>query len=738
MTTVDVIVPIYDGLEDVQRCLSSVFAATQTRKVEYTLIYDAGPNEKLRDYVASFEGRDQVTVLYNTENLGFVRTVNRGMALHPDRDVILLNSDTVVANDWVDRLHSCAYSAEAEAAPQHEESIGTVTPFSNNAEICSFPRLCVDNSLPAACSASGLDQALASALGTVTVDLPTAVGFCMYIRRDCLEDVGPFDAETFGLGYGEENDFCQRAIAKGWRHVLAAGCFVEHRGGVSFSSRKQALVAKAMDILNRRYPSYHANVAKWIADDPAYALRCAGMIEVLRRDARIKVLALTHQLGGGTEKHVRELSDATDAKACLLVLRPFKDSVMRLSLGIEDSIPGLNFDWSDAKARDDLLLLLRHLGVSRLHVHHVIGLEDVLPGLIAELDLPYDVTLHDFYLIDGNPTLTDEDGLFQARRSARGRGCNSAQVLASEAELAQWQTRQGALLKGAKRVFSPSAAALALYRAVYPLDQAMVVGHTDLLGVQSLPVHAAPADPDAPFHILVLGALGVEKGAVLLEQVAQAAERAGYNWRFSLLGYAFRPLRNVEVLGAYADERLDDLIAAQSAQLIWFPCRWPETYSYTLSAALRSGLPLLVPDIGSFPERVVGRPLTWQSAYDGDAAHYLQLLDTICTELNSSAAETVAWAPPRLGDFCYDDAYAVTTTRVSQEASVFGLAQVQQYLASPDQTRRQDIRLALLRVLLWLKRRPLLAWLMRRIPLRWQRALKRRLSRQPLHEIEGG
>jgi GT2 family glycosyltransferase len=52
------------------------------------------------------------------------------MRLHPERDVVLLNSDTVVANDWLDRLLACA---------DLESRIGTVTPFSNNATICSFP-----------------------------------------------------------------------------------------------------------------------------------------------------------------------------------------------------------------------------------------------------------------------------------------------------------------------------------------------------------------------------------------------------------------------------------------------------------------------------------------------------------------------------------------------------------------------------------------------------------------------
>ena len=57
----------------------------------------------------------------------------------------------------------------------------------------------------------------------------------MYIRRDCLNDVSLFDADRFGRGY-EENDFCLRASAQGWRHLLACDTFVFHSGEVSFGA----------------------------------------------------------------------------------------------------------------------------------------------------------------------------------------------------------------------------------------------------------------------------------------------------------------------------------------------------------------------------------------------------------------------------------------------------------------------------------------------------------------------
>jgi GT2 family glycosyltransferase len=74
----------------------------------------------------------------NETNLGFVSTVNRGMALSQN-DVVLLNSTLSLPLRWLEKLCGCADS---------DPLIGTITPFSNNAEICSFPNFCQDNALP--------------------------------------------------------------------------------------------------------------------------------------------------------------------------------------------------------------------------------------------------------------------------------------------------------------------------------------------------------------------------------------------------------------------------------------------------------------------------------------------------------------------------------------------------------------------------------------------------------------
>ena len=150
--------------------------------------------------------------------------------------------------------------------------IGTATPFSNNAEICSFPRFCENNVWPEGRDPEPVRAAMAAAAVPTYPDLPTGVGFCLYVRRGLIDDIGSFDP-AFGAGYGEENDFCLRAAAHDWRNVLCDDAFVLHTGERSFSSSKQALVLQNTAKLLERHAGYADLVQLYIAADPVRPLR---------------------------------------------------------------------------------------------------------------------------------------------------------------------------------------------------------------------------------------------------------------------------------------------------------------------------------------------------------------------------------------------------------------------------------------------------------------------------------
>ncbi|MGC8736069.1 MAG: glycosyltransferase [Dissulfurimicrobium sp.] len=263
---IDVIIPVYKGEIETKRCIESVLSYEQNAPFEVIVIDDNSPDMFIYEYLSNLASKDLITFIYNSQNLGFVASVNSAMLLHNKRDVIILNSDTIVSNDWIDRLRRCALS---------DPAIGTVTPFSNNATICSYPNFCEDNELPEGLSVEYLDNLFKKINSCKMIDIPTGVGFCMYIKRSCLNDVGMFDFKNFGKGYGEENDFCMRASRSGWRHVLCGDVFVYHKGGVSFSGTKKELQQRGIETLVKLHPDYLDIIRSHLEADPAKDLRSA-------------------------------------------------------------------------------------------------------------------------------------------------------------------------------------------------------------------------------------------------------------------------------------------------------------------------------------------------------------------------------------------------------------------------------------------------------------------------------
>ena len=173
--------------------------------------------------------------------------MNLGIALAGDADVILLNSDTKVTPGWVRNLHRAAYSSDR---------IATVTPFSNNAGAFSAPLYGRDNTLPDWLSLDDYARLVTQSAERTYPEVPTGSGFCLYVRRACIDEIGSFDAEAFPRGYGEENDFCMRALRTGWKHVIDDATLIYHVRGASFGDAKAELLRQGRAVVDERYPDY--------------------------------------------------------------------------------------------------------------------------------------------------------------------------------------------------------------------------------------------------------------------------------------------------------------------------------------------------------------------------------------------------------------------------------------------------------------------------------------------------
>lgn len=405
MKPLDIIIPVYRGLDETKECILSLLPGMPDW-ARLIVVNDCSPEPALTQWLREQASPLGFELYENEKNKGFVGTVNFGMALHPDRDVLLLNSDVEVANsDWLERMRLAAY---------RHERVASLTPFSNNATICSFPHFCQDNALFAELDVNALDRLFSTLpLEDELVEVPTGVGFCMYIRRDCLDAVGYFDEQTFGKGYGEENDWCQRAHKLGWKNYHQLNVFAYHKGGVSFQEEGDPRKARALELLNALHPNYTRDVMAFIGQDPAKLARMMAKIKFVVQSGLPVVLSVAHHLGGGVAQHVSELATHYLGKAYFLRLTPGQqEGHVNLYLSALEDDKSDAFVFNIHTEYELLVAFLRELGVGRVHFHHVMGLSPRAWLLPSSLGVPYDVTIHDYYMINGNPTLTDSYGQF--------------------------------------------------------------------------------------------------------------------------------------------------------------------------------------------------------------------------------------------------------------------------------------------------------------------------------------
>ena len=618
--SVDIIVPVYRGLEDTRRCIRSVLASSCITQWRLIVINDCSPEPEVSQWLRDLAQQDRrVELLENNENLGFVSTVNRGMALHTDNDVLLLNSDAEVANNWLDRIQQAAYSAAR---------VASVTPFSNNATICSYPNFCKPNVLPIGFDTASLDLLFAKHLSGQTIEIPTGVGFCMYIRRQALNEIGYFDVANFGRGYGEENDFCVRAQQAGWHHLHALDTFVMHAGGISFGYSKNERELQAMETLRRLHPRYESDVMDFIARDPARPARLAIDIARITTSERPVILNVIHNREGGTVRHIEEIAQRLGGLATFLRLTPAPRGVV---LRLEGQHEAFALHFGMPQDQFKLLQTLRLLQVGHIHYHHLLGHASFIADLPAQLGVSHDFTAHDYYSYCPQISLTNhtdrycgELGLEQCRQ------CLQRNPAPGGVSIESWREQHGQLLNSARYVIAPSLDTAMRLRRFVPNANVMAIHHSKLETVA--PQHPAPRpiilNNPRRLKVVVLGALSRIKGADVLEEVATLAAQQTIPVDFHLIGYAYRSLRTqpkarLTVHGAYDDKDLPQLLQWLQPDLVWFPAVWPETYSYTLSASLESGLPIVAPNIGAFAERLQNRDWTWLCDWQQTSSQWL-------------------------------------------------------------------------------------------------------------------
>jgi GT2 family glycosyltransferase/glycosyltransferase involved in cell wall biosynthesis/SAM-dependent methyltransferase len=611
---VDVIVPIYNAYDDVCKCLISLLKYRDIYRIN--LINDCSTDErvdlllrKIQNFKVSF-----INVIENRENQGFVRSANTGMRISTN-DVILVNSDTIVTKNWAKKIRNCAYS---------NKIIATVTPFTNNGTICSIPEFGIDNQIPPGFTIDSFGNFIENLSFRQYPEIPTAVGFCMYIKREILQKIGYFDEASFDKGYCEENDFCLRAKKAGFSNQLCDNTFVYHKGECSFTQSKKERLEKNMDILLNRYPDYLPMIKEYCELNPLLdqQLYFKARLDTWNTDRKKKrILYILHSLGGGTEKHVEDLIDSLHKKYVFFIAKVIDNAIIFTEIGngnqIKYHFPMKIFEPHTINNEEYTTIMKKFINTNRIdliHVHHLMGHSFDIFQIAEELNVPVLYTLHDFFCICPRVNLINEKGKYcNAPEIADCNICLSTVFNYPENFVSSWRSYFHKGFDKCTRIVAPSNSSRDIVLHYYPeiRQKTVVIEHGHDLKKMGSIVEEHREENNGIFHIAYIGNLAPHKGRDLFLNLAKSEELSGIT-KWSIIGLSdkikepgYSPEHNINLLGSYSDfNHLRELIRSNKIDLVLLPAIWPETFSFTLSEAWCLGIPVLGSNLGAIQERI--------------------------------------------------------------------------------------------------------------------------------------
>lgn len=602
-----IVMPVYKGHDETLASIHSVLSARQRTRFVLLVIDDGSPDAALSAALAALAARGLFLHVRHATNLGFVATVNEGLHRFAGTDAILLNTDTKVFGDWLDRLVGHA---------RRDPRIATVTPFSNNATIASYPLRNVDNAIQVETDAAGLDQFAASCNAGRTSEIPVGVGFCLFVSARSRDTIGLLDEQTFGRGYGDENDFCIRASRAGLRNVLAEDVFVYHVGEVSFGVPQAKRRVRGQAELVAKHPHYPDLIRQHVDADSTEHGRIRLDLKRLALASREAEVHVYHALAGGIATHVEhEAAKAGAAGRVAILVRVGLESAWDLEIRSASAAapycPNLR-PLSITTYRETLLDFLGWLAPSMLCLHSLTGLSwqatQAFFDLVRDSGIPYQVTLHDYAAFCHRNNLVQPNGRYcglapvDVCRACIGFDRTYPEAVDPELRRATYAN----VLAGAARVIAPSDDIKARFErqgVAFPID---VVPHEE--SATTAPIHAPPRAP-AIFTIVTIGAIGPHKGSRVIAGLARDATARDLPLRYAIIGYSDiggeMAAAGVSETGRYetSDEAFAHLVAAEPSAIL-LPSIWPETYCYTLSMAFAFGCPPIVFDLGAQAARV--------------------------------------------------------------------------------------------------------------------------------------
>lgn len=596
---VDIIIPVYNGFQ----YFDALFASVGRTNVKFRLIVidDCSSDERIVPYLknklSQFPGH---IFIQNESNLGFVSSVNAGLSVS-EGDVVLLNTDVELPPEWLERLIAPIWL---------DRTVASVTPFTNSGTICSFPVFCEDNTLLPGLSV-GEEDSLFRYYAPRYQDVPTGVGFCMAMSRRALDVVGKLDDIAFKRGYGEENDWCRRAVKSGFRNVHVTNLFVFHNHGGSFlSEEKQRLMRDNALRLLEKHPEYDLEVSRYCRLDPVQIYRLQALRDYITALDVPSVIFFSHNLGGGADYYLKGKREKILSQGFKIVQISY-DRRNWFEVGLYFS----EYYVAEQMRSYDKFVSLVH-DIRAIIVNELV----TFPNLFVELEKIQDLAktksadlifmFHDYYAVCPSYNLISDRGEFcgvplgeHCSRCLEGNAYANFEGVNSSININTYRDQWKQFFQSCSKIVFFSKSSIDLYSKAYPLT-----------GSETLEPHSVELFPevhrsvrkDNVLRIGVAGSIAFIKGENVIRQLVDRIEKSGREIEICIIGTADtlqeRPC--LRITGMYERNELPLKALWEYIDIFFIPSICPETFSFTTHEIISMGYPIAVFDLGAPADRV--------------------------------------------------------------------------------------------------------------------------------------
>lgn len=595
---IDIILPVFNGFNYLEPLFASIFQ-TNLRYNIY-IIDDCSTDVRVSVYLKKLALADNIYLIENDINQGFVHSVNKALKLTKNH-VALLNSDIELPKLWLERLmYPIIFNS----------NVASSTPFTNAGTICSFPEIGKDNPLFLGLPLSDIDDVFASIKPAYT-NLPTGVGFCMGMNKKAIQEIGFFDEDSFSKGYGEENDWCQRAVKSEYKNVIVENLFVYHKHGGSFlGDEKKSLIEKNSKIISNKHPKYFAEVAEFFTLDPLRHIRNFASMYLCLKQSSKQILFFNHSIGGGATSYLDKRIMLELTKSSTVIVIRYNHVQGTYIFQFQSKYYKFTYQFTNIS---NLRLIMQWFPCTEIFINELVTYPQIneLLKFIVELKEEFKskltMLIHDYFSVCPSIQLLNQRFEYCALPDTSVcMNCFENSGYDREFEsIKLWRNNWEVFLNSCDEIIAFSNDSKSILENAYSnLNSSITVTpHV----VNYIPKLNKRHKTTTQVNIGLMGDLTIHKGAKFIGELLKEIDGKNLNVRIVLIGTNHGSnfsSHNFFETGRYKQYELPTLTLKNDIDIFLVPSICPETFSYTTEEAIKMEMPLSCFNLGAPAERI--------------------------------------------------------------------------------------------------------------------------------------